>query len=77
MKLIKLTQENIRLGKETMTKEEEIQQQIYEIESQYPNLHIDLHRDQFSYGDVKELCRLYKLLNHKRTKGTNEKRNRL
>ena len=55
----------------------EIQEKIWEIEREYPNLHIDLDRDQISYGDVKELCRLYKLLNHKRTKGTNEKRNRL
>ena len=62
MKLIKLTQENIRLGKETMTKEEEIQQQIYEIESQYPNLHIDLHRDQFKSGDVDKLHLLYNQL---------------
>ena len=35
----------------------EIQEKIWEIEREYPNLHIDLHRDQFSYGDVKELCR--------------------
>ena len=37
MRLIKLTEQNIKLGKGTMTKEEKIQQQIYEIESQYPN----------------------------------------
>ena len=45
-----------------MTKEEEIQQQIYEIENQYPNLHIDLHRDQFKSGDVDKLHLLYNQL---------------
>ena len=45
--------------KETMTKQEEIQQQINNIESKYPNLHIDLHRDQFKSGDVDELEKLY------------------
>ena len=29
------------------------------IESKYPNLHIDLHRDQFKSGDVDELEKLY------------------
>ena len=29
---------------------EKIKKQIYEIENQYPNLHIDLHRDQFGYS---------------------------
>ena len=38
-----------------MKKEEEIKQKIYEIESQYPNLHIDLHRDKFKSNDVDEL----------------------
>ena len=45
-----------------MTKEEEIQQQIYEIENQYPNLDIDLHRDQFKSGDVDKLHLLYNQL---------------
>ena len=49
-------------GEINMTKEEKIQQQIYEIESQYPNLHIDLHRDQFKSGDVDKLHLLYNQL---------------
>ena len=40
-----------------------IKKQINEIESQYPYLHIDLHRDQFKSGDVNKLFKLYKLLN--------------
>tara|TARA_R100000995_G_scaffold69642_1_gene38199 strand:+ start:233 stop:532 length:300 start_codon:yes stop_codon:yes gene_type:complete len=51
-----------------MTKEEDIQQQIHDIESQYPNLHIDLHRDQFKSGDVKKLFELYKKLNKRENK---------
>ncbi len=50
--------------KKTMTKEQ-IQEKINEIESQYPNLHIDLHRDQYYHGDVNKLCKLYKQLNKK------------
>tara|TARA_R100001163_G_C4996984_1_gene147550 strand:- start:280 stop:453 length:174 start_codon:yes stop_codon:yes gene_type:complete len=42
---------------------EEIQQQIHDIESQYPNLHVDLHRDQFRKGDIDMLDKLYKKLN--------------
>jgi hypothetical protein len=42
---------------------EEIQKQINEIESKYPNLHIDLHRDKFESGDVDKLHSLYNLLN--------------
>tara|TARA_R100000654_G_scaffold18407_1_gene38409 strand:- start:261 stop:506 length:246 start_codon:yes stop_codon:yes gene_type:complete len=45
-----------------MTKEEEIRKQIYDIESQYPNLHIDLHRDKFKSDDVDELLILYNQL---------------
>ena len=45
-----------------MTKEEEIRKQIYDIESQYPNLHIDLHRDKFKSDDVDELLTLYNQL---------------
>jgi len=41
-------------------KKQDIQQQIHDIESQYPNLHIDLHRDQFKKGDVDMLQYLYK-----------------
>ena len=45
-----------------MSKEEK-QQQIHDIESQYPNLHVDLHRDQFRKGDIDMLDKLYKKLN--------------
>ena len=45
-----------------MAIEEEIKQKIYEIESQYPNLHIDLNRDQFKSGDVDKLHLLYNQL---------------
>ena len=45
-----------------MTKEQEIKQKIYEIEKEYPNLHIDLHRDQFKSGDVDKLHLLYNQL---------------
>mgnify|MGYP003139979529 CR=1 FL=1 len=54
-----------------MTKEEKIQQQIYEIESQYPNLHIDLHRDQFKSGDVDKLHLLYNQLEIERETNAN------
>jgi len=43
-------------------KKQDIQQQIHDIESQYPNLHIDLHRDQFKSGDVDKLHLLYNQL---------------
>ena len=42
---------------------EEIQQQLHDIESQYPKLHVDLHRDQFRKGDFEMLDKLYKKLN--------------
>ena len=45
-----------------MAIEEEIKQKIFEIESQYPNLHIDLNRDQFKSGDVDKLHLLYNQL---------------
>jgi len=45
-----------------MSKEEEIKQKIYEIESNYPNLHIDLHRGQFKSEDVDKLYLLYNQL---------------
>ena len=45
-----------------MKKEEEIKQKIYEIESKYPDLHIDLHRDKFKSDDVDELELLYSQL---------------
>ena len=45
-----------------MTKEEDIQQQIHDIESRYPNLHIDLHRDKFKSDDVDKLLILYNQL---------------
>jgi len=45
-----------------------IKKQINEIESQYPYLHIDLHRDQFKSGDVNKLFKLYKLLNQQASK---------
>ena len=48
--------------RDNMAKEEEIKQKIYEIESQYPNLHIDLNRDQFKSGDVDKLYLLYNQL---------------
>tara|TARA_R100000655_G_scaffold22314_1_gene45230 strand:+ start:141 stop:353 length:213 start_codon:yes stop_codon:yes gene_type:complete len=45
-----------------MTKEEDIQKQIHDIESQYPNdLHIDSHRDKFK-SDVNKLHLLYNQL---------------
>ena len=45
-----------------MTKKEDIQQQIHDIENQYPNdLHIDLHRDKFK-SDVNKLHLLYNQL---------------
>ena len=50
------------IGLKMMSKEEEIKQKIYEIESHYPNLHIDLHRDQFKSGDVNKLYLLYNQL---------------
>ena len=50
------------IGLKMMSKEEEIKQKIYEIESNYPNLHIDLHRDQFKSGDVDKLYLLYNQL---------------
>jgi len=46
-----------------------IKKQINEIESQYPYLHTDLHRDQFKSGDVNKLFKLYKLLNQQASKG--------
>ena len=45
-----------------MTKKEEIQQQINDIENQYPDLHFDLHRDQYKSGDVNKLHLLYNQL---------------
>ena len=45
-----------------------IKKQINEIESQYPYLHIDLHRDQFKSSDVNKLFKLYKLLNQQASK---------
>lgn len=44
---------------------EKIKKQIYEIENQYLNLHIDLHRDQFKIDDLNKLLKLYKKLNKK------------
>ena len=38
----------------------EIKESINFIESSYPNLHIDLHRDQFKKGDADMLQYLYK-----------------
>ena len=58
----KLNTAGIGLKMMMMSKEEEIKQKIYEIESNYPNLHIDLHRDQFKSGDVDKLYLLYNQL---------------
>ena len=41
----------------------EIKESINFIESSYPNLHIDLHRDQFKKGDADFLEHLYRELN--------------
>ena len=45
-----------------MTREEDEQQNIHDIESQNPYWHIDLHRDQFKSGDVDKLHWLYNQL---------------
>ena len=52
----------IQKGKNKMTKKEKIQEEIWEIEREYPNLHIDLHRDQFKSGDIDKLHLLYNQL---------------
>ena len=39
----------------------QLDKKINEIESQYPYLDIDLHRDKYLYGDVVKLQKLYKL----------------
>ena len=51
----------------------DIQEEIWEIEREYPNLHIDLHRDQFKNGDVNKLFQLYNQLEEvkKNKKGIN------
>ena len=48
------------------------------IEREYPNLHIDLHRDQFKNGDVNKLFQLYNQLEEvkKIRKGTNDTNNK-
>ena len=58
--------------------EQEIQKEIWEIEREYPNLHIDLHRDQFKNGDVNKLFQLYNQLEEvkKIRKGTNDTNNK-
>ena len=54
--------------------EQEIQEEIWEIEREYPNLHIDLHRDSFKKSDVDKLHLLYNQLEEvKKKKGTHEK----
>jgi hypothetical protein len=56
--------------------EQEIQEEIWEIEREYPNLHIDLHRDHFKKSDVDKLYLLYNQLEKvkKIRKGTNANR---
>ena len=54
-----------------MTKKEKIQEEIWEIEREYPNLHIDLHRDQFKSGDVDKLHLLYNQLEEIKNKWIN------
>jgi len=39
----------------------QLDRKINEIESQYPDLHIDLHMDKYLYGDAVKLQKLYKL----------------
>ena len=49
-----------RMYEEKKKELKEIKESINFIESSYPNLHIDLHRDQFKKGDADMLQYLYK-----------------
>ena len=49
-----------RMYEEKKKELKEIKESINFIESSYPHLHIDLHRDQFKKGDADMLQYLYK-----------------
>lgn len=53
----------IDIDNELEKEHEKLKEKIYEIENNYPDLHIDLHREKFKKEDINKLEKLYKKLN--------------